>query len=206
MGTISKKDIVNASLSGIEKSYIEYMEWSYDEWLWRAPEYLLTVNIAKELWSLDGPKYITLEDNVKKTLKLAKAKIKGGLSKGMRANGRADIILWWGSKGTPRAIIEVKHRVYKFANIQEDLDRIIELLKKKSDLQFAISTFYIDNNYSNGNIAEKLTTKILKLFEDTKKYLSKYSKNLKPKIHYNVYPEDDENVWGSVVILIQKQT
>lgn len=203
MARLSKNVIIEACLNGIEKSYFEYFEWSGNEWLWKAPEYFLTVNIAKEIWSLDGSKYITLEDNIKETLKSANAKIKGRLSEYMRANGRADIVLWWG-KGTPRAVLEVKHRVYMFVNIQEDLDRIIEILKKESDLEFGISAFYVDQNYKNGNIEKKLEKKILKLFEDAKEYLAYYSKNLKLEIFYRIHPEDNENVWGSVVILINK--
>ena len=205
MAKIKMVEIVNACLDGIETSYIEYLKWScHDEWLWRAPEYLLTVNVAKKIWKIEGSKHITLEDNIKETLKSAKAKVKGSLSQYIRANGRADIVLWWGSKCTPRAIIEVKHRVYKFANIQEDLDRIIELLKKESDLQFAISTFYMDYNYKKGQAEKKLEQKILKLFEDTQEYLSNYSKGLKSEIHYNFTSEDDKDVWGSVVILIKR--
>lgn len=206
MAKISMNEVVDATLLGIEKSYFEYKCWSADEWLWRAPEYFLTVNIAKEIWNLNGPKYITLEDNIKDTLHSAESKIKGRLSQYMRSNGRADIILWWGNKGTPRAIIEVKHRVYKFTNIQEDLDRIIEVLKKESHLQFSITTFYMDKNYKTGNVFEKLERQILNIFEQSKEYLAIYSKNLIPIIYYNIHPEDNQNVWASVVILIKKKS
>lgn len=203
MAKVSMNEVVNATLRGIEKSYFEYKSWSDDEWLWHAPEYFLTVNIAKEIWDVNGSKYITLEDNIKDTMHSAEAKINGKLSQYMRSNGRADIVLWWGSKGTPRAIIEVKHRVYKFANIQEDLDRIIEVLKKESHLQFAMTTFYIDKNYKTGDISDKLENQVLNIFGQSKKYLATYSQNLKPILSYNIHPEDNQNVWGSVVILIK---
>lgn len=83
MAKITKEEILEACVQGIERSFNEYLEWSYDEWLWNAPEYLLTVNIAKELWKIkNDAKFITLEDNVRKTLKNADAKIKGSFKVG----------------------------------------------------------------------------------------------------------------------------
>ena len=160
MAKITKEEILEACVQGIERSFNEYLEWSYDEWLWNAPEYLLTVNIAKELWKIkNDAKFITLEDNVRKTLKNADAKIKGSLKVGVRGNGRSDIVFWWG-KGTPRGIIEVKNAVYQKKQIQEDLDRIYGILEKKSDIEFGITTFYIDKHFESGNADEKILKRI----------------------------------------------
>jgi len=106
MARVSKDEILKACINGIEKSFNEYLEWSYGEWLWNAPEYLLTVNIAKELWNIEKEaKFITLEDNIRYTLENANAKIKGKLANAVRSKGRSDIIFWWG-KATPRGVIE----------------------------------------------------------------------------------------------------
>ncbi|SFO99525.1 hypothetical protein [Hydrogenimonas thermophila] len=106
---VTQNEILNSCLRGIKNSFNEYLKWSGDEFLWRAPEYLLTVNIAKELSKINKTKFITLEDNVKEILNNADAKIKGYLGQKLRADGRSDIVLWW-ANGTPRGIIEVKHR------------------------------------------------------------------------------------------------
>ena len=139
MARISRDEILKACVDGIKKSFNEYLEWSYGEFLWNAPEYLLTVNIAKELWKIKKEsKLITLEDNVKKTLENANSAKMDKLHKDIRAEGRSDIVFWWG-KGTPRGIIEVKNAVYnKQRHIQKDLDRIYGILKKKSDIEFGI--------------------------------------------------------------------
>ena len=195
-------NIANACLDGIDKSFKEYEDWSDGWWLWKAPEYLLTVNIAKELWKMEGSKYITLEDNIKETLKNANASLKGRTSGYMRSNGRADIILWWGNY-TPRAIIEVKHRVYKFGSYVSDVDRIIEMLKKDSEIQFGIVAFYIQNKYA-GNVEEKMINRIKVLHEQTRDYIERYASNLNTTLYKRVIAdEDDENVWASVSILIK---
>jgi len=204
MSRISIEQVSEACLSGIETSFKEYLKWSRDEWLWNAPEYLLTVNIAKKIMKLDGPKYVTLEDNVRHTLANANAKIKGRLSENTRPDGRADIILWWGSKGTPRAVIEVKHRVGQFRHIQEDIDRIIEILKKESDLQFAISTFYMDRYYENKiDIVGIYEKKIKKIFNDTVEYLDKKLTSYEITWQRKIVAEDDKNVRAGVVFLIK---
>jgi hypothetical protein len=156
MAKISKDEILEACVNGICKSFDKYLEWSGGEWLWHAPEYFLTVNIANELWAIDKTsKYITLEDNVRKTLTVADAKIKGKLSKQIRPNGRSDIVLWWGN-GQPRGIIEVKHAIYNFEALKEDIDRILGILKQDSKIEFGITTFYIDRNLQNGNASNTL--------------------------------------------------
>ncbi len=200
---ISMDSVANACLDGIEYSFEEYKDWSGGWWLWKAPEYLLTVNIAKELWKLEGSKYITLEDNIKETLKNANATFKGRPSGFMRQNGRADIVLHWGDN-TPRAIIEVKHRVYKFGSFDGDIDRIIEMLKKESNLQFGISAFYIDNNYV-GDIESKMNNRIETLYKQANDYIREYAPRLETLLFYRVHPADDgENIWASVVILIKQ--
>ena len=160
MAKIGKDEILEACEKGIKKSFAEYFEWSSNEWLWNAPEYLLTINIAKELWKIKkDTKFITLEDNVKSTLKKANASIKDGLKNTVRGDGRSDIVFWWG-KGTPRGVIEVKNAIYQKKHIQEDLDRIYGILEKESDIEFGVTTFYIDRHFVNGNAKEKIEYRI----------------------------------------------
>ena len=64
------KDVIKKTLSGIAKAQRDYEAWSGGSWLWEAPEYMLTVYIAKELWTIPGSKYLTLESHVRRTLKI----------------------------------------------------------------------------------------------------------------------------------------
>ena len=89
---ITKKELIDTTLLAIIDSHKTYLEWSGNEWLWNAPEYLLTVKIAEKLANINKNKFITLEDNVEKTLDNAGAKGKGKISSKIRANGRFDIV------------------------------------------------------------------------------------------------------------------
>jgi len=109
-------------------------------------EYLLTVNIAKELNKIKGSKFVTLENNVREILKNANAKIRGKLKEDMRPDGRCDIVFWWG-RGDVRGIIEVKHVVHNYKKIEKDVVRIINMLKKDSNMEFGMISFYTDSYY-----------------------------------------------------------
>jgi hypothetical protein len=195
MAKITHDEIIEACLEGIEDSFNEYIRWSGGEWLWNAPEYLLTVNIAKKIANIQKNKFITLEDNIKETLKTANAKIKGKISNKARPNGRSDIILWW-ANGTPRGIIEVKNAVFGFEKIKEDIDRIIELLKKDSSIEFGITTFYIDRHYESGNSKEKVQKKIESIVDEIVKYVNPFS------VYYDYKNIIDENIDAAFAVSI----
>ena len=181
MADLELKEIQNSCLKGIEKSFFEYKKWS-NERLWRAHEYLLTVNIAKVLWKADGKKYITIEDKIRETLKDAKVKkSKRTNNKISRLNGQSDIILWSKKSGRPKCIIEVKHRVKRFNDVKEDIDRITDILKQKSTIEFGISTFFIENDLLN-NVKDNIEKKIEKIYEKVKEHIS--DSNLETELHY----------------------
>ena len=146
---ISRENIIEACLDGVEKSSDIYRKWSGGEWLWNAPEYLITIKIAEKIANIKGKKLITLEDNIDYILDVADAKGADSLSKDIRGDGRSDIIVWWADR-TPRAIIEVKNSVYGLDKIVEDIRRVQSILnqkKKDSRMQFGIVTFYIDRKF-----------------------------------------------------------
>lgn len=200
---ISINNVIKATLNGIDESMKDYQDWSGGEWLWNAPEYLITVKIAENLAKIKGSKYITLEDNVDYVLNLAGQKNKGAISDKTRANGRSDIVLWWGD-GTPRAIIEVKNSVFRLKQIAKDIDRIREVLKKKkkkSTIKFGLIAFYIDRNYKTGEAKKKIEKKIYKIREEILEAYKDLSCDLySPK--KDIY-KDDKDAWSSVVFLLK---
>ena len=195
---ISRERIVEACLDGIEESSKLYREWSGDEWLWNAPEYLITVKIADQISTIEGNKFITLEDNVDYILSEAKAKGRGRISEDIRANGRSDIVLWY-ANGFPRAIIEVKNSVYGIGKIEKDIVRIQDILnrkKNKSKIEFGIVAFYIDRSYKKGNAKSKVIKKIKSIYEDIDSDMC--------DLYYRVCSENDDlDAWGSVCILFR---
>ncbi len=118
-------DIENAALKGIAKSHEEYTTWSAGCWLDEAPEYLITTNIAREIWRSfkQGHHYfLTLEEKVRNVCECAEGEI-----------GNVDIALWdpvpAGTQRSCRAIIEVKKQISGFEHIRDDIQRICDLLQ-----------------------------------------------------------------------------
>jgi len=200
MAQITQKEILEACIKGIRKSFFEYYEWSGGEWLDNAPEYLLTVNIAKELAKIKKGKYITLEDNVKEILKSAEAKLKGRHSKGVRISGRSDIILWR-ANGYPRGIIEVKNAISGFTDIEKDVERIKEILKKSSRLEFGIVTFYISDFSDYGT--KYLENKIEKITGQINDYIKKY--NYLTILAYQLIISNEKGSAFGVAIMIKRK-
>ena len=200
---ISIDKIIEATLDGIDESMKIYQKWSGGEWLWNAPEYLLTVKIAENIANLDGNKYITLEDNVDYILDVSNAKDKGQVSDLARTNGRSDIVLWWAG-GTPRAIIEVKNAVFRLDKIAQDIDRIQEVLKSKkldTSLQFGLIAFYIDRGYKNGNAKENIQKRIYKIHSEIKEIYPDLSCEL--AFREKDIINNNNDAWSSVVFLLK---
>jgi len=121
-GPISKESIVSACVLGIQIAQTKYLKMSGD-WVCWAPEYFITSCIAQKISKQKGSKYVTLENSAYDALSEAGALGRGKLHKNIRSNGRFDILLWWGY-GQPRAIIEVKNRVFNKTQYESDLKRI----------------------------------------------------------------------------------
>ena len=198
---ILKSDIIKSTLDGIDESMNIYQAWSDGEWLLKAPEYFITVKIAENISKLYGIKYITLEDNVKSILNLAKAK--GTTSNISRKNGRFDIVVW-GKNGRPRVIIEVKKYVYRVGKIQEDIERIQEVLKRKkskSTIEFGLIAFYTSRTYNAKNAKQKLADKMTTMLEEIKEQNNDITFEMFFRGHEII--KDDTDAWASVVILMQ---
>jgi len=200
---ISKKNIIESTLNGIDESMNVYQEWSDGEWLLHAPEYFIVVKIAENISKLYGKKYITLEDNVETILNIAKAQ--GSTSNVTRRNGRFDIVIW-GEKGRPRVIIEVKNSVYRKAKIEEDIKRIKEVLKRKkskSTIEFGLIAFYVDRGYKTKNAKRKVEEKMSSLFKEIKEENDDI--NFEMFFRGNEIIKDDTDAWASVVILMKNR-
>ena len=143
MPRLSVQQIEEAVVQGIECAQKKYLNWALLT-LSSAPEYFITMNVAEQIMALDGAKYLTLEYNAKYTLEDAGAMKRGRLPKDLRADGRVDIVLWYG-KDEPRAIIEIKKFAYDSKQNEKDFLRIKKMLQYNpinSSLQFGIFAYY----------------------------------------------------------------
>ena len=201
---ISLDLIIKAIISSIEQAQEDYESWSGGDWLWNAPEYLLTTSIAKSIWSIDGSKLITLEHNTKGVMGDAGAITRGRIPKKARPDGRVDIILWR-ANGEPRGVIEVKNQVRSYSGISGDVERIDKILHKNhnySSFQFGCIAFYTSaKTDKNGSALEKLK----KTFESIKKSAQKReSEIIKVQLHKSDIHSAEDSAWATACLVFKK--
>ncbi len=196
--------IVKKILQGIIQAQKDYSEWTDGDWLWTAPEYLLTTCIAQKIMKLDGSKYLTLENNAKSAIEEAGAKGKGKLNARIRSNGRFDILLWWGSYN-PRAVIEVKNQITSSIALKNDLLRIREVLRRKqnvSTFQFGAMAYYTSTFDSKRFSAkERILKRTHRILRDAQGIVGE---NLQVVEYRSRIRVEDDSAWVAVVLLIKK--
>jgi len=196
-----------AIISAIHKGYTDaqdkYECWSGGYWLWQAPEYLITIAVSERLFSIEGAKYLTLENGAASAIYEAGARGSGKLSSKIRPNGKIDILLWWGY-GSPRSIIEIKNQIFSKNQFKKDIERIASSLNRKKDettLQLGFFSFY--ESASDGPrkcCADKVKDRIEKIFRKSqeiggvKVIITKHIS----KIHVV-----DDSAWASACLLIK---
>ena len=195
--------VVDKTLEGIVQAQRDYSKWTDGDWLWNAPEYMLSTYIAQKISEIDGAKYLTLENSTKSAIEDAGARGKGKLHSKMRANGRFDVLLWWGSYD-PRAVIEVKNQIGNVDAIRDDLLRIREVLKRKRDdssFQFGIVAYYTSTTDSREFSArERIAKRIDNICKDARDIVGEelqittFNKNIRV---------EDDSAWVAAVLLIK---
>ena len=195
--------IVDKTLEGIVQAQRDYSKWTDGDWLWNAPEYMLSTYIAQKISKIDGAKYLTLENSAKSAIEDAGARGKGRLHSKMRANGRFDVLLWWGSYA-PRAVIEVKNQIGNVDAIRDDLLRIKEVLKRKRDdssFQFGVIAYYTSTRDNREFSAkERIAKRIDNIFKDAKSIIGEELQVT--SFNKNIRVEDD-SAWVAAALLIK---
>ncbi len=207
---IAKKQVFEAVLAGVEQASVDYADMSGWSSLWYAPEYFLTVSIATQISSL-GSCYLTLEDSVRDTMKSAGANGRGRPSKGLRKNGRFDIVLWWQSD-TPRAVIEVKHALLSPNEVfEKDIIRIRDLLsasqRTEGDLQFGGLAFWtwVDAKKTDQESIGKRIKGNTKALQEAASRL--VGEDFIVSLHRNIHEGSGGNWgWAAVLLAIEPKT
>jgi hypothetical protein len=164
MNTATVDAIVEAALDGVVKAQVLYEVWSGGLWLWNAPEYLITVEVARQIMAQfnqvkpNSGGFLTLEQDVGELLKRIGASAD--------ASGRVDIALWHppSSDGYvyPRAVIEIKNVVYDKRQYKGDIQRMRALLTASAQHPLAFAMFLYCNSDNDGgrkNATEKLKSR-----------------------------------------------
>jgi len=128
--TVPKQTLELKILDGIEDASNKFRLMSGIESLYEAPEYYVTVCVANAL-TRGKQSYVTLEDNIERPLKHAGGLRPGRPRKSLRIKGRSDIVIWYRSDNTPRAVIEVKHPLFRAG---KEFDRDIRRLRDIMDI------------------------------------------------------------------------
>lgn len=204
---VAKKKVFETILAGVEQASADYEGMSGWNSLWYAPEYFLTASIAKQISSLGGC-YLTLEDSVRDTMKIAGANGPGQPRKGLRKGGRFDIVLWW-QQGTPRAVIEVKHALLSPNEVfEKDIIRIRDVLsasqRKQGDFQFGSLAFWtwVDEEETAQESADKRIKYNTKALQVAASNL--VGDDFVVSLHRNVHEGSGGNwKWAAVLLVIE---
>ena len=147
--------IIKKTLRGISKAHKDYKRWTGGDWLWDAPEYMITTYIAKEIAS-DSPYYVTLEQNAGESTEAGGGVGKGKVPEPARRKlerGRFDIVVW--DSDTPVVIIEVKNKVNGFGRIRDDFNNICTVLRSENYHQYGLIAYCIEWTKSKSKSAEQ---------------------------------------------------
>lgn len=128
----TRQSVVVAVEKGIESACIQWDEMC-GEWLWSAPEYLVTTCIAQSLQKRLHSKLVLLEWCSRSTIEDGlQKKVRGRPHGELKPGTRFDLVLYYGN-GTPRAAIEVKHRVQGWQQyLEKDANRLIQSVRHRS--------------------------------------------------------------------------
>lgn len=124
----SSEQIVDAILSGIADARHTYAAWTrnvgYFAW---APEYLITVSVAKAVWEWCSPVTVWPEFRLMDAIREACPVDHPALAGRLDGHRRADLLLYR-EASRPHAIVEVKRNVDNWGRIAADVDRMRALM------------------------------------------------------------------------------
>lgn len=198
-------DVVNAALRGIAKSQDEYSTWSGGHWLYDAPEYVTTTNVARAIWSSRNQKHhylLTLEEKVSNVCESVDVRL-----------GNVDIALWDpGSARTPgscRALIEVKKQISGFEHVKDDIQRICDLLQRNRSIRFGAMAYcmaHADEGADDQQVKHVLLNRVTQTECDAAKFVVG-SKSMRLSCHWSVVTSDclRNRAWICGVIEVNAQ-
>lgn len=199
-GVLPIELVIKKTKRAISRAQNDYEKWS-QFWLWQAPEYMLTMYIAREIATIhDYTFYLTLENSVRGAMEDAGGKKTGRPPEALRQHGRMDILLWR-ANDTPRAVIEVKNGVDGFSPLKDDVNRICSILKKEKGNKFqcGLVAFYSScRGLKSKNAKTRLEERLESLKDDGRNLVR--NEELKLKTHRGrITVDEDDSAWVAAV-------
>ena len=200
-------EVVTGIHIALARAQRDYESWTDGDWLRHAPEYLLTAYIAREIAGRRKERtfHIALESNVGVSIDDAGGVGRGKVSDRLRLNGRFDILLSWAS-GNPRAIIEVKNQVVRFADIEEDVVRIVSVLQReRTSFRCGLISFY--TSWRDSHI-ESARARVLRRVQEIESDVNNYvnQQEMKLRRYRGRVRVVDDSAWTTEVIKISRQS
>jgi hypothetical protein len=126
-------------------------------------EYLLTVEIARELWRAQVKKdrsgYVRLEMRPGDVLKDGPSK-RGKLERALRHGGRIDVVLF-DPNYKPIGLVEVKLKSSDAAGLSKDAARISAMMRRMSKLRYgALATIRVAKNKDISLVTKKIKARL----------------------------------------------
>ncbi|HEY9078640.1 hypothetical protein [Magnetovibrio sp.] len=145
MKRVTKQDLIRAAFNGMQAAERKFSALTSNSvYLNRAPEYLLTVNVAEKLGK-SAPNHLTwLEFQLSQARSERRSHHLSSTHTHGRGDGRCDILMCWAASKEPRAAFEIKRDVQSLNKIKTDVERILYLMGDGVDgntLQFGAVMF-----------------------------------------------------------------
>ena len=120
--------IVESVLAGVADAKHTYAAWTQDGgyFAW-APEYLITVSVARKLWECCPPLTVWPEYRLTDAMREAGLDQRHARAGQLDGNRRADLLLYR-EKSRPHAIVEIKRNVDGWGRIAADVERMRALV------------------------------------------------------------------------------
>ena len=197
--------IIENTLKGIGKAQRDYERWSGGNWLYQAPEYLMTTYVAKELATYtEHSYYITLEHNTAEAVSDAGGMRPGRPRNDLRPNGRFDILLWWGN-GSPRAIIEAKKHISQYKHISADVSRMCTVLEQHTTIGHGIMAYYTAHyGGERRRLRNFLLTRLETIEKETQNYVQGRRTEMSVRNHHKSVKLVDNWAWVPGVLQISR--
>ena len=143
--------IVGAARNGIMRAISDHFSFSRKESLWKAPEYMFTASIYREIIKLKNPPYVDMEDRVETAIWDAGGWGGGRIPAAARRDGWFDIVLS-DEAHQPFAIIEVKMAAGP-SDVRSDAERICAVLNRPTPtIKWGLLALVVPGQDAEGNV------------------------------------------------------
>jgi hypothetical protein len=162
---LTHAEFTTAVMQGTQKANSLAVAWSGGDVTAQdqGAEYLLTVEIARELWRAqvrkDGSGFVLLEVRPETILQSGPTK-RGRLEHALRHGGRIDVALF-DQHDSPIGLVEVKRISGDVAGLSKDAARIAAMMRRMSTLRYgALATIRVVKDKDISSITKKIETRL----------------------------------------------